>query len=177
MTRSETQDREALRQNPRASLSAWLRYEDLVHAAYLSFPEPFIIESADLATTTLESRLRDAIRGAITFGYPCDWSDDLSTWWNQVIVKRTITPPKVIICKRETKGLPPVEFTTAENKTKLEFVSLTVPEWKAFITLINNGRIQGPVLVRDSSNCPGTETDIHLNVQLLTRPDGSTVIL
>lgn len=175
MTKRESEDLARLAQNPRASLISWERYAPVVRRAFESYPEPCVLDPLTIQPNTFESRIRDAIRGAIAFDYPRDFAygTKLAEWWKMVVVRQTIVPPRVIIARKENKQLPPIEVK--EKTQGLEFTELTLEEWRAFILLVNNGRLQGPITVRSKPNT--TTIQLPPNVQLLPRPDGSIIIL
>lgn len=168
-------DPATLQHNPRASLAAWSRYERIAVAAFRQHPRPYTCRSNTHAASAVATRLRDAIRGAICFGYPIANGEistaDLTSWWGETIVKPCsdhviVGPPKAVIEEMQISREDPRAFS---------FHDLTLDELIAFTVLLSSGRIEGPVTVYqppDISQLPPRD-----NVELLSRPDGSLVLM
>lgn len=172
MPKLENLDASTLAHNPRATLSAWMRYRSLVRAAMLDHPKTLSYIPANMAAATVASRLRDAIRGALVFEYPLDCTkEDLTKWYSEIVIRHTST--QVFIGPKENKLDALLEVQT-QDLGSLEFASLTHEEYNAFALLLNNGRIQGPIVVR---NGPSTMFTTLPNVEIIHRPDGSLVLL
>lgn len=160
--------------NPRASLSAWLRYEPIIHAAMRQHPKPYEYTPSNMAASTVCSRLRDAIRGAIAFGYSTNpTTEELTRWWAEVRITFAgnvirIAPPSADVATALAGG-------TAPNGTTLSFSDLSFEELTAFHLLLSNGRIPGPVIIAHPPD-PGL-LPTRPNVEILPRPDGSLVLL
>lgn len=165
---------ETLANNPRASLNEWLRFSHIVKDAMLQHPQSFFYKPETMSPNTLESRIRDAIRGCICFSYDPN-SDAIRTWFNEVIFSHTKT--LLIIGPKKKQGSPPIEGTQS-NKSKssvsYSYPSLTQHEYNAFITLLAANHINGPVIVDDPKNLELSDSPF---VESLIRPDGKLIIL
>lgn len=164
-----------LQHNPRASLSSWLKYENIVVAAYHQHPKPYEFHPVSHKSTTVCSRIRDAIRGAICFGYPIDSerisTDDLSLWWKEVVVK----PCGEVVLIGLPKTVDEEIKVSKESSGTFQFTTLTLEEILAFNVLLSTGRILGPVTVfnpPDVSMVPQRE-----NVDMMQRVDGSLILM
>lgn len=174
MSKIDRLEPELLSANPRASLSSWLRYADTVQRAFERKPHAYDFEPLNMKPSTVASRIRDAIRGCLAFGYPCDFAShaELSLWWHEVVVKHT--DKKVYIGPQEevTEAL---KTRVAGPKTTYTFDNLSFEEVAAFAVLLSSGRIVGPVVIThppDISLIPE-----RTNLEMMPRPDGSLVLL
>lgn len=161
-----------LAHNPRATLRAWKEYEHIVLAAHKHHPQVFVYEPPGKTPATVASRLRDAIRGAIAFGY-CDSlaPEALLAWYGETTI--THNSFSVRIGPRGSDEVVPL--TPAQDReVGLEFTSLTLSELNAFVLLLGNGRIQGPVIVHKYDTTGMLE---HANVEKMYRPNGTLVLL
>lgn len=162
-----------LRDNPRATIAAWQRFESVVRAARQRFPSPYIYSPSNIQPTTAATRLRDAIRGAIAFNYldDLDATASLREWYNSVEIRNTTTSVTIGPRTRDAVPLEGVESTPSGYS----YASLSHEETAAFCTLLNTGKLLGPVTIGSPPN-----TDLlssYPNVQFLPRPDGSLVLL
>lgn len=164
---------ESLQGNPRASFAAWKRYEPIVLAAFAQHPRPYIYQPTSMSATTVASRLRDAIRGAIAFEHQNQIPADLfRSWFTEIIIKQEgeqvyIGPPG------ETAQI--LEGSVPQKTRDLCFDSLSFEEIVAFCILLSTGRLHGPVKIQhppDISVLPERQ-----NVEILPREDGSLVLL
>lgn len=180
MGKLDNLDPASLSSNPRATESAWRRYEKMILAAYNHRPKPFIIVASlyNLSPHTLCSRIREAIRGKLAFDYPSEVSAaELKAWYHHNTVSYTIDT--VIIGPKSKLVNPPLEPPPTQNHSDLQFDSLNVEEFMAFAFLVNSGKLQGPVLIRrlDTSIDWQARLSGLSNIQILNRPDGSTVLI
>lgn len=178
MKKLEHIDPDRLKGNPRATFVAWKKYESLVLAAFRMHPQPYIYRPANMAASTVCSRLRDAVRGKLAFDYPCDVPDspsnlDLARWYSEVVFKYDkeqvfIGPPESI------HGVLTGTQVGSPRTKQLVYESLSFEEVSAFSLLLSTGRIEGPVLIK-------TPPDLTLlpdrpNTEKMTKPDGSLVL-
>lgn len=163
---------ESLAGNPRASLSAWLKYEPVVLAAYRQHPKPYSYRPANMAAVTVCSRLRDAVRGCLAFRYSCEIShDDLLHWFSEVIFKHDgtnvyIGPPERTLEKLDGEG---------SDVPLYSFKELSLEEIVAFSVLISGNRISGPVFIAappDVSLLPSRP-----NVEVIQKEGGTLMLL
>lgn len=166
----------ALVGNPRATLPAYLRYREVVLAAYAKHPAVYIYRPSNIACNTIVSRLRDAIRGALFFGYEDTIPlEDLRNWWGEVQVKTDGT--HIYIGKQE--HLVPIlsgeEVGGSHRDAKYTYPTLTFEEVSAFQLLLSTNRISGPVIVKSSPDI--TLLPQRDNVEMVLKPDGSLIIL
>lgn len=166
-------DPKILATNPRASLAAWLKYEPVVTAAFNQHPRPYAYKPLNMSPSSVCSKMRDAVRGRLAFSYPSTVSDhDLARWYEEVVFKHDkecvyIGPPEEV--KTQLIG------TVPESPTSLVFPTLSFEELAAFTLLLSNGRIVGPVRVKQPPDT--TLLPKRPNVELMTRDDGSLVLL
>lgn len=157
--------------NPRASIRAWSRYRETVHAARRQHPETFVVTPTSFSPATFTSQLRDAVRGCIAFDYEGD-GEALSLWWQQVVVR--FDEKKVYIGPPPKKTDEAAEFLK-ERKGELSFDSLDLEEAQAFRLLLSRGRLICSVHVRHPQ---GLEVMQSVNnCELSNQPDGSLLML
>lgn len=172
-------DPNKLANNPRASLSAWSKFAPTVLAAYRLHPNPYLCTPQDLSIKTFVSRIREAIRGAIAFSYVLDSgisTDDLTRWYDEVIITE-YNPTTVFIGPAKTlQESKPVQ-TTTPSSTSLDFRTLTWEEFEAFVLLISSGRMQVSVTIRKPDPTMLAFVSPSPNLTILSRPDGSLVLL
>lgn len=163
---------EDLKGNSRATLGAWLKYEPIVKAAYANHPKSFTYQPTSMAASTVATRLRDAIRGAIAFDYPSEISNlDLRRWYAEVVIKHT--DDQVFIGPVDQVVSAVHGF--AVSKDPFIFEHLTLDELIAFTILLSSGRVVGPVCIThppDISMLPTRD-----NVEVIPRADGSLLLL
>lgn len=172
MSKSARLSRDSLISNPRATFTAWKRFENIVQAAMQQYPRAYIFKPVTLSNTTVVSRLRDAIRGAIVFEYT-DYTNQLANWFDEIVIKE-YSDGQVFIGRPD---LPAVDPIASEN-VKAEgyvFDSLSFEELSAFCILLNTNRIEGPIKV-------GRPPDISIlpdytNVHITTHNDGSITLI
>lgn len=165
-------DPDALSKNPRATLSIWTRYRRIVEAAYAAHPQTYIYTTSTFATSTVQSQLRDCIRGAIVFSYPCAIpTDTLARWYDSVIIRHDNTyvyigpPPE----KHEDALQAPVQAKG------LVFPLLVWDEFEAFVLLLSRGCIQGPITIT-KPEIAMTNFETSPNVTIISRSDGSLTL-
>lgn len=177
MPKLDRLDPNSLRHNPRCTLDAWEKYRPWVLSAYRMHPRPYIFSPSNISAITVCSRIRDAIRGALAFGYDIDSGishEDLFRWWGEVIVRAVnaeihIGPKARVvdaISATDNVFTPPFSFN---------FPTLSLEEVIAFTVLLSTQRITGPVVIQqppDLSLLPPRN-----NVETLSRPDGSLILL
>jgi hypothetical protein len=163
-----------LSSNPRASLTSYLRFRDTIEAAAGSHPLPHVCIPSSLAPSTFISRIRDAVSGLLAFDYPCSVDKDrLSLWWSEVVVAPDPTNPKAVIIGPKTSVVEKATASVPIPDGMLSFVSLEPDEFAAFCLLLSRGRIQGPVHIKNAGYTYATSP----NVEVLSRPDGSIVLI
>lgn len=180
MSKLDRLDPATLIGNPRATLPAWLKYESLALQCYLAYPGARVWEPTNHEASTVVTRLRDAIRGCLAFRHPINEAyevthEDLLSWYGKVIFK---TSAGRIYVGPQDKVLAELRGHTvgsAEERKGLNFPSLDFEEVNAFMLLLSRGRLVGPIIVT-------SPPDITLlmdrpNVEAVTRPDGSLLIL
>lgn len=169
-------DPTALLHNPRASNAAWIKYEPLILAAVAQHPKPYIFHPTNHTAATVESRLREAIRGKLAFDYNSTLSTpDLAHWYNQIVIK--VDPSGGIYIGPPNKLPNPVEGSgSSEAKPRdMRFDTLSFEEVAAFTLLLSTGKLIGPVIITsppDLSLLPPRP-----NVETLSREDGSIVLI
>ncbi len=174
MKKLDNIDPQRLANNPRATLQSWLKYRDVVLSAIRSHPKPFIYQPVNMAASSVASKLRDAVRGKLAFNYPDpDITDNtLAKWYSEIVVKHDkenvfIGPPDAV---RTT-----LTGATPYDGHEMSFPTLSFEEVSAFTLLLSGGRIIGPVKITQPP-------DLSLltkrpNVEILSRPDGSLVLI
>lgn len=161
-----------LASNPRASLLSWLKYKDIVLGAMAQHPRPYIYKPSNMTPSSVTSKIRDAIRGCIAFGYEGVNHSDLAKWWIEVVVKHD-NENVYIGPFEEVQSVLSGETVSKDNG--LTFPTLAFEEVAAFQILLSNGRLLGPIRILQPP-------DISLlpkrpNVVLMPRPDGSLHML
>jgi hypothetical protein len=161
--------------NPRAKLSAWLKYESIVKAAFMMHPKTYVYTPANRSPQTIVNHMRDAVRGCLAFNYPSGIPQaDLLRWYDEVVFKATdeeviIGPPVGVeshITGVDNGGPTPPSF---------KYDTLTFEEICAFTVLLSTGRINGPVQILHPPDI--TLIPERPNVELLPQSDGSLVML
>lgn len=163
---------ESLANNPRATLSSWLKYEPVILAAYRQHPKSYSYRPANMAAVTVCSRLRDAVRGLLAFKYSCEVPhDDIQRWYSEVKICHDGT--NVIIGPIE-KNMDQLEGEGSDVPL-YSFKELSLEEVVAFSVLISGNRITGPVFVAsppDVSLLPSRP-----NVEVVKKEDNSLMLL
>lgn len=168
-------DPSSLLHNPRATQGAWLKYEPIILAAFKQHPRPYIFSPSSMSPVSVCSKARDAVRGKLAFDYPSEVSTpDLQRWYSEVIFKVLeesvyIGPPQTSTDSLEGQG------NTKSSASSLSFSELSFEEISAWALLISNGRFKGSVTVLyppDLSLLPPRP-----NVEMMSKPDGSLVLL
>jgi hypothetical protein len=164
-----------LRANPRATLGAWNRYSSVVLAAYNLHPKVFIFHPTNLAPATVCTRLRDAIRGALAFGFCSEISlPDLQRWYSEVVIKNDDT--QVYLGPMDgVTALLKGETRTGSSPSSFFFDSLSFEEVWAFVLLLSTGRVAGPVTVKTPPDTSGISP--RANVEMVQKEDGSLILL
>ncbi len=172
---SPTETLASLSSNPRATLSCWLRLQDVIHQAYKSFPSPFLYTPQNLSCSSFIIMARDAIRGAIAFSYPsfCTPSE-LQEWNSQVIFSKHLS--QVYIGLKNKPDLSAITGTTSEiSSSPYQFTTLTLQEIYSFCILLSSGRLQGPVEI--VSPPPSIDFSPFVNLEKIYKPNGTLVLL
>lgn len=170
MGKLERLDPYKLADNPRCNLSAWNRYQPYVQNAYRNHPRSFTFKPTSLASATVASRIREAIRGALVFSYPgFVTTAELARWYSEVVV--THVGDSVTIGPRTAVSEPLKAETPTSGFT---YTTLTPAEFNAFVTLLSTGRLLGPVCIRQPD--PHMLSSVE-NVEVIQRPDGSIVLI
>lgn len=175
MKKLDNIDPQRLASNPRATLQSWLKYRDVVRTAMLQHPKPYVYTPTSMATSSVASKLRDAVRGKLAFNYPDPEVNnlDLARWYSEIIVKHDLAgnvyigPPEAV--KTTLEGSSP------SNRAELTYPTLAFEEVSAFVILLSGGRLSGPIKIMqppDISILPRLP-----NVEILTKPDGSLVLI
>lgn len=162
--------------NPRCRLPAWLRYQHIVEEAYRRHPRPYIYRPPNMSALTVTSQLRDAIRGAIAFGHPSSIPvPDLIAWYSQIIIKHL--DGEVYIGTPEERAVVPLLPTVAAPTVSdpYSFDTLSLEELIAFTILLSTNRVRGPVTVHQPPSFDMLPP--RPNVEVITKPDGSLVLL
>jgi len=126
--------------------------------------------------STVCTRLRDAIRGAIAFNFPISDDSlshaDLTRWYSEVVFK----------FDQENVYIGPVEEIketldggTIRNEAVLSFPTLEFEEICAFSLLLSNNRLQGPIVILQPPRY--NPSSRRPNLERLERKDGSLVLL
>ena len=169
-------DPSILATNPRASIQSWLKYRDIVIAAYKQHPKPFVYRPVSMTPSSVCSKMRDAVRGKLAFDYPEDevTNNELARWYSEVILKHD--KEQVYIGLPEEVRATLIGVTpSGPNANGLKFPTLTFEEISAFTLLLSAGRILGPVEILQPPDI--TLLPRRPNVEILNRKDGSLVIL
>ena len=170
-------DPSVLALNPRASVSAWLRYAPIIYRAYASHPTPYTYTPVHLSAATVVSRLRDAVRGAIAFHHPSDIpTSDLESWYSQIVIVQR--GPAVIL------GLPhslhtPVPLTpppAPNSKVDRTFPTLSLSELTSFCILLSNETISTSFSITSPPPDWSTLPPLYPNVSLILQPDQSLIV-
>jgi hypothetical protein len=174
MKKLDNIDPQRLAGNPRATLTSWLKYRDVVIMAMRQHPKPYIYTPTSMAASSVASKLRDAVRGKLAFDYPDPEVSnlDLARWYSEIVVKHDrenvyIGPPEEV--KTTLIGATP------NSATELTFPTLSFTEVSAFVILLSGSRLSGPIKIMqppDISLLPNLP-----NVEILTKPDGSLVLI
>lgn len=118
------------------------------------------------------SKLRDAVRGKLVFDYASSvTAENLAPWWAETVVKRV--DEHVYIGPPDQKDFAPI----APKPEGLVFDSLTATELDCFAILLNNGRLQGPIIVKTHWEGWLTLTHTFHNVELVQKRDGTLTLL
>lgn len=175
MTKLDRVTPEALRANPRATLSAWQKYEQIVQAAMSVHPKPYVYPCTSLKPATICSRLRDAVRGKIAFDYPSVLqTNDVARWFSEVIFKYDLENVYIGPMDKVKEVLDGSGMMQGEKA--LSFPTLSFEQIAAFAILLSTQCIQGPVHIHQPP------LDISLlperpNLEMITRKDGSLVLI
>lgn len=174
MTKLDRTSPETLRANPRATLSSWQKYEQIVKAAMELHPKPYVYPCSTLKPTTIASRLRDAIRGKIAFDYPSEVSTvAVARWYSEVIIKFDTENVYIGPMEKVTEVLE--GHGSFRGETVMSFPTLLFEEVAAFALLLSNGRLQGPVHIHQPPNL-ALLSELP-NLERITRDDGSLVLI
>lgn len=174
MAKLDNLDPNRLASNPRATERAWLRFSNLILAAYRQHPRPYLYAPQNTKPSSTVCKIRDAIRGALAFGYADNLiaREDLTRWWSEITVTSHLA--NVRIGPTQLPSAPPLEGE-ASSTNGLSFASLTFEEICAFTLLLGNGRLSGPIRVKQPVDL-SLLTD-RLNVEVITKEDGSVILL
>lgn len=167
-------DPTALATNPRATLSAWKRYEPTVLAAMAQHPRPYVFRPSNMAPSTVASRLRDAIRGKLAFDHESVRSvDEVRRWYAEVVVKSDLAQVYIGPLEKVTEILAGDHVST--TPAPFSFDSLSFEEVSAFALLLSTGRLNGPVEIRCAPDL--TLLPMRPNVEQITKPDGTLLLI
>lgn len=141
-------DPNQLRGNSRCTLSAWQRYEPLVSAAFAMHPRTYVWSPQNLAPSTVASRLRDAVRGCLAFGYDTSMPlTDLARWWSEVVVKHDDQTIYIGTQERVLARLRGEDFGPTNAAPGYTFPTLSFEELAAFQLLLSTNKLVGPVII------------------------------
>lgn len=166
-------DPAVLAANPRCTLSAWLKYEPVVLAAYQRHPAPYIYRPTSMSPVSVCSKIRDAIRGKLAFDYPSEIdTPSLAIWYAEIIVKHDrenvyLGPEKAV-----TDALVG-SATTADSI--FSFDTLSFEEVSAFQLLLSGSRLIGPITVTHPPDV--TLLPERPNVEMILKPNGTLILL
>lgn len=159
--------------NPRATLPAWLQYQSIVLQAVHRHPLPFTFSPQNKSAQTVVSRIRDAVRGCLTFGYdigdPAISPESLLRWFGEVVFKAqgdlvTIGVPEKLKDR----------LVISTPSSELHFPTLSFEEISAFQLLLSTSRLTGPVIIDsppDTTLLPARE-----NVEILVNEKKQLVL-
>ena len=175
MRKLERIDQESLSSNPRANYNSWLKYEPIVRAAFNQHPKTYVYAPASMSPATVASRLRDAIRGFLAFGYTYDLSAvDIARGYDEIIIKHDRSCV-YIGQPQDVKSVIRGEQRSPDSSSNLIFTTLSFEEVSAFTLLLSNARILGPIIIKNPPDL--TLLPQRPNVEMLQRPDGSIALL
>ena len=166
-------DPNVLQHNPRCTLNAWKKYEALAIAAFNQHPRPYVFHPTTMSPATVASRFRDAVRGAIAFGYDSViLADELLRWYGETVIKHDkenvyIGPP--------TKVLSVLSANEGEVSQDQQFTTATFEEVSAFALLLSSGKLHGPIIITSPPDL--TLFSERPNVEMIVRSDGSLLLL
>lgn len=165
-------ERAKLAANRRATQEAWLRYRPFVEQAHRAYPRGIRITPQSVSASTFESRFREAVRGALAFGYDFYTSaDDLRGWWDNVIVRTE--GHSVYIGLRPGKD-PDNAPKTIEVAPPREFPgTITEAERDAIALLVSTNRLPSGTSV--DAVWPGWDPQLP-NVVVVVQ-DGKTIFI
>lgn len=160
---------ESLSSNPRCTERAWRRFEEVVQTAFSQRPHPYVFSPTGLSIESTVSKLRDAVRGKLVFDYASSVSAEaLTPWWAETVVRRQ--GEHVYIGPPDKKDFEPL----APKPEGLVFEMLSENELNAFCLLLNNGKLQGPIVVKSGWTCLPLP---YSNVECIRKPNGSITLL
>jgi hypothetical protein len=171
----ERLDPKLLVSNPRATLKAWRKYESIVIAAFRSHPKTYIFKPSALSPATVCTRVREAVRGKLCFDYESEVStQDLLRWFSETVFKYDSTNVYIgpLSDVQETIS---GESPSTGPKVPFSFTTLSFEEITAFTLLLSTGKLIGPVAIKSPPDM--TLLPLRQNVQILSRPDGSIILL
>lgn len=171
MSKLDRLDPETLKDNPRATHAQWQRFEAIVKSARMAFPTSWEYPIHGLTPNTAASRLRDAIRGAIAFNYTTN-THELLEWYKKIHITHSST--HLIIRPTDMPKTSPAVQAVLSDEFPFSFDTLDQTEYDAFGTLLNSGRIIGPVHMK---HAPAMLQRGWMNVEVIPRPDGSLILL
>lgn len=137
-----------LSSNPRATLQAWLNYQSVILQAVSRHPLPFTFAPQNKSPQTVVSRLRDAVRGCLAFGY--DISDTAVTqesllrWYAEVVFK---FDKDLVIIGPPERLRDRLHINEQTHDSRYHYPFLTFEEIAAFQLLLSTGKISGPVII------------------------------
>lgn len=175
MSKLDRIDPKVLSTNPRATEPCWLKFRPLVLAAMAVHPKVYMYRPQNMSVMSVESKIRDAIRGKLAFGYAGEpGTAQLLSWWEEVVVKTDdsyvyIGPPKSITIILRGESADPA------LSNGYSFSTLSFEEVAAFATLLSTGKLLGPVRVQLPPNLDNFT--VRQNVEMVNQPDGSLLML
>ena len=132
----------------RFDTKAWCRYRPLIKRWMDEFPNTFEFEATQLSPETITSRMRDAVRGYITFNWPpADVNHDrLTEVWEQTYLSAGDGRVKLY----STFGQKDAMVGLDCNEYVFTIKAPTKPELIAALLLANNNRLNSkPVSILD----------------------------
>lgn len=117
--------------------------------------------------SSIVSKIRDAVRGAIAFNYVDD-VESLRDWFDKVEFR--IFGAGLVIGPKETRKVEPLK----EKKTGYKFTALSLDELNAFALLLATEKIVGPVEVE---SCIATYQSPYPNCFAQYQPNGTLLLL
>ncbi len=134
-------------------------YEDFIAHAVKQWPAESVFQPVEIAITTFTARFRDAVASFRRFGWATQKIDTekFKSIDGQFVIRHDYEKNVVYFCQRHAAGRsangapPPAVLGNAPTAKPVAsgiLTDLTESELHAFCLLLNNKRIEGPVLVQ-----------------------------